>query len=69
MGSCFDKHAKVLSNFRIGDREQWLDALARSFDKPRMEHCEDQNATIVYTRAVQGETANEYRRKRETERC
>ena len=36
------------------NKENWTDALSRSTDKPRMEHCEDQNGTVIYNRAVQG---------------
>ena len=36
------------------NKEHWIDALSRSTDKPRMEHCEAQNGAIIYTRAVQG---------------
>ena len=34
--------------------ENWIDVLSRSTDKPRMEYCEDQNGTIICTRALQG---------------
>ena len=36
------------------DKEEWIDALGRSAEKPRIEYCEDQNGTIIYIRAVQG---------------
>ena len=36
------------------NREDWIDALSRSTDKPRTEYCEDHNGTIIYIRAVQG---------------
>ena len=36
------------------NKEQWIDTLSRSADKPRMEYCEDQNGTIQYIRALQG---------------
>ena len=36
------------------DKEQWIDALGRSTDKPRMECCEDQKGTIIDIRASQG---------------
>ena len=36
------------------DRKKWIDALGRSIDKPRMEHCEGQHETIIYVRAAQG---------------
>ena len=65
MGSCFGQACQVLSKLRIGDREQWLGALGRSIDKPQMEYCEDQNGTIIFTRALKEETAKECRRKRE----
>ena len=36
------------------NKEHEIGAFSRSTDKPRMEHCEDQNGTITYIRAVQG---------------
>ena len=51
MESCFDNHAKCLANSELGQRKV-IDALGRSTDKPRMEFCKLQNATIMYIRAV-----------------
>ena len=34
------------------DKEKWIDALGRSADKPRMEHCKDQNGTVIYIRVL-----------------
>ena len=52
MGSCFDKHVKCCAN--SVDKKQWIDALGRSTDKPRMECCEDQKGTNIDIRALQG---------------
>ena len=38
------------------NKEGRLDVLSRSTDKPRMQHCEDHNETIIYTRALQGQS-------------
>ena len=34
-------------------QEKWIDVLSRSTDKPRMEYCEDQIRTILYSNALQ----------------
>ena len=36
------------------DKEEWIDAISFSTDKPRMEYCEFQNGTNICIRAVQG---------------
>ena len=36
------------------NEEDWIEGLSRSTDKPSMEHCEDQNGTIVNIGALQG---------------
>ena len=53
-GSCFDKHAKCWAKLRIGTKENWIHALSRSTDKPRIKNCEAQNGTMFYIRASQG---------------
>ena len=39
-----------------GKKEKWIDALRRSSDRPTMENCKDQNGTITYIRAIQGQS-------------
>ena len=36
------------------NKENLIDALSRSTDKPIMEYCDDQHETIIYIRPVQG---------------
>ena len=38
------------------DREKWIDALGRSVEKSSMECREDHHGTIIYIRAVQGQS-------------
>ena len=38
---------------QTGNKEDWIHALCRSTDKPRVEYCEDQNGTIISIRALQ----------------
>ena len=50
---------------RCWNKENWIDALSRSSDKPRMESCEDQDGTIIHIRAFarpQSRSRNQSRR-------
>ena len=36
------------------NKVEWIDALCRSTNKPRIEYCEDKNGISIFLRAVQG---------------